>query len=186
MWIKFRINSKTDQIESIILVTSPPLSAEKSLFDVVISVTCSVFIESADKMKLADKIDMDKISAKFESDQIRSLILVTSLWLLTKPLCYYAITKTPLVLIGCSLNGNYVDMDEISNRFKNWPDPIVNLNSYVSLFAEKAFVWLCQQYNSFSFDRMCLKLRDNVDMDKTLDKFGNGPDRINHLRVTLS
>ena len=33
------------------------------------------------------------------------------------------------------------DMDEISNKFKNWPDMIINL-SYIPLIAEKACLTL--------------------------------------------
>ena len=39
-------------------------------------------------------------------------------------------------------------------------------------------------YNSFSFDRMFLKLGDNVDMDEILEKFENLLDRIIGLKLT--
>ena len=72
-----------------------------------------------------------------------------------------------------------VDRDEISIKFENWPDLIINL-SYLPLIAKKS---LCQR-NSFSFDLMFLKLGDKVDRDKISDKFKNWPDLIICLRVT--
>ena len=65
-------------------------------------------------------------------------------------------------------------MAEISNKFENWPDSIINLKSYIALIAEKTSFWLCHHYYSFIFDRMILKLVYNVDMDKISDKFESG------------
>ena len=43
---------------------------------------------------------------------------------------------------------------------------------------------VCHHYNSFSFDRMFLKLTDKLGMDEISDKFETWPDRIINLRVT--
>ena len=53
----------------------------------------------------------------------------------------------------------------------------------IPLIVKKAFVCLCHQHNSFSFDRICLKLADKVDMDEILDEFENWPDRVSTVRV---
>ena len=49
---------------------------------------------------------------------------------------------------------------------------------------EKASVSFCHQYNSFSFDRIFLKLADKVEKNGISDKFENWLERIISLRVT--
>ena len=89
-------------------------------------------------LKLADKVNMDKISDKFENwpDRIMNLT-VTSPWLLKKPKFNFVIRVTHSVLIGCSWNADKVDMDKISDKFENWPDRIINLRV--------AFPWLLKK-----------------------------------------
>ena len=43
----------------------------------------------------------------------------------------------------------------------------------------------CKNALTFSFDRMFLKLGNDVDIDEILKKFENWPDRIINLRVTF-
>ena len=50
----------------------------------------------------------------------------------------------------------------------------------IDLQSENVF----HHHYSFSFDRMCLKLADKVDMDEILRKFEKWPDWIINLRVT--
>ena len=54
-------------------------------------------------------------------------------------------------------------MDEISDEYENWPDPIIELPP---LNDEKASIQLYHQHHSFSFDEIFLKLANKVDMDE--------------------
>ena len=52
---------------------------------------------------------------------------------------------------------------------------------HIDLQAENAF----HLHNSFSFDRIHLKLADKVDMDEISEEFKNWPDRIINLELRL-
>ena len=75
-------------------------------------------------------------------------------------------------------------MDEISNELKKLARSDHHSKSYVPLIAEKNKLCLTYQRNSFSFDRIFLKLTDTADMAEIADR--NWPDRIINLRVTSS
>ena len=56
--------------------------------------------------------------------------------------------------------------------------------SYIPLIVEKACDCLCHQHNSFSFDRICLKLAYKGDMDVIFNEIENWLSWIINLRVT--
>ena len=97
-------------------------------------------------LKLADKVDMDEISNKFENwpDRIVNL-RVTSPWLLKKPLFDFVFSMSFSFDRMFLKLADKVAMHEISDRFENWPDRIINLKSYVPLIVEKASVWLSSE-----------------------------------------
>ena len=55
-----------------------------------------------------------------------------------------------------------MDMDEISNKFENWPDQIIILTVNSPWLLKKP---LFDFANSFSFDQIFLKLADKVGID---------------------
>ena len=80
-----------------------------------------------------------------------------------------------------------MNMDEFSDEFEMSLKP-GKIGSFLlelhPLIAEKGFVLLCHQYNSFSFDKLFLKLADKEDMVEISDEFENWPDQIIINRVT--
>ena len=167
------------------LRVSSPWLLKTLLFYFVITINHSLLFPMF--LKLADKEDMDEISDKFENwlDRIINL-RVTSPWLLKKPLFDIVISKTHLGFDRMFLKlADKVDTDKISNKFKNWQDRKINLRVTSPWLLKKASVWLCHQRNSFSSNRMFLKLADNVIIDEISKKLKIWPDWIINLRVTF-
>ena len=86
-------------------------------------------------LKLADKVD------KFKNWPDRIInCRILSPWLLKKPLFDFVISISFSFDRILHILADKVDMDEISDKFKNWPDWIINLRVTSPLIAEKASV----------------------------------------------
>ena len=109
-------------------------------------------------LKLADKVDIDGISDKFEKWLHRFINL-----------SYISmIAEKTSVRLCCQCNSFsfdwlFLDTDEISDKYNNWPDRFINLRVTFPLF----------QHNSFSFDQIFLKHADKADMDEMSHDFKN-------------
>ena len=74
-------------------------------------------------------------------------------------------------------------MDEISDKFGNWPDRIINLRVTSPWLLKKPLFGFVISM-SFRFNHIFLKLADKVDINEIWEKIENWPDRNIDLRVT--
>ena len=117
---------------------------------------------------------------KPKTGQMGSLILELCILDCWKSLCDFVISITCSVLVGTSRNLQIRWTWMKSHMFKNWLNRIIE--SYTSLIAEKASVWLCHQYK-IKFWLDLPKFADKRNMDEISDKFENWPDWIINLWV---
>ena len=119
--ISYKVKNWLDPIINL-RVTFPWL-LKKPLFDFVIIKLWSMFL------KLGDNVDMDKISDKFEKrpDPIVNS-KVSSPWLLKKASVWIYHRYNSFSFDQMFLKrGDNVDINEICDKFENWPDRMINL-----------------------------------------------------------
>ena len=64
-------------------------------------------------------------------------------------------------------------MDGLSDKVETWPDRIICLSYFPLILKKKTIFDFKCQYNSFSFNRIILKLADKVDINDILEVYEN-------------
>ena len=131
--ISDKIENRLDLIINLRVTT--PWLLKTLLFDFVISVTHSVLIRCSWNLQI--RWIWMKSWTSLKTGQIRSLILVTSPWLLKKPLFDFVISITHSVLSRSFCHLQIRDMNEILDKIENWPDQIINLRVTSPWFLKK-------------------------------------------------